>query len=143
MIDFSILKGLKTPKGNVTKITDINGNVLWEAPPSGATVTITKRLAGVEDMRGGGYVTIDGVTYNEPTNIVVPLGTVIVCKAPWASTQYGAFGGEIKLNGTVVAFRGSANPATYDYTVNKDAEIAIQNVGSPGGVQANISITEL
>lgn len=30
MIDFSTLKSLTIPEGEVTKITDANGNVLWE-----------------------------------------------------------------------------------------------------------------
>lgn len=139
MIDFSTLKGLTIPEGNVTKITDVSGNVLWEAPPSGATITITKKVAGYEDERTGGYVTIDGVHHSVSTSLVVPLGTVIVCKAPAVShPMYGSYGGQIKLNGTLVA-----NNGTYEYTVNKDAEIAIQNVGSPSGVVANINITEL
>lgn len=139
MIDFSTLKSLTIPEGEVVKIEDTSGNVLWEKAPEGATVTITKTKAGYEDIYNGGYVKIDGVYYREPTNIVVPLGTVIVCTAPYASTQYGAFGGTITLNGDVVSTGGK----TYEYTVNKDVEIAIKNVGSPGGVQANIDITEL
>lgn len=139
MIDFATLKSLTVPEGNVKKITDESGNVLWEAPPSGVTVTITKTKAGYEDIYTGGHVMIDGVYYREPTSLVVPLGTVIVCPSIYVShPMYGGFGGQIKLNGTLVASGGG----TYEYTVNKDVEIAIQNVGSPAGIAANINITE-
>jgi hypothetical protein len=144
MIDFATLKSLTVPEGNVKKITDESGNVLWEAPPSGVTVTITN--SGVTNVPPNGSIIIEGVSYKQPQSIVVPLGTVITCSAPWTKHQiYGSYGGQIKLNGTLVADRGSGNgggTTTYDYTVNKDVEIDINNVGSPNGVYANINITE-
>lgn len=111
--------------------------------PDGAAVTIIK--TGVASAPGSGAVIIDGVRYTNPMYIVIPFGTVIVCSASWSSHQmYGSYGGQIKLNGTLVADRVSdVNPTTYEYTVNKDVQIDLNNVVSPNGVVTNINITEL
>ena len=121
--------------GNI-EIVDANA-------PNLATVNITLSgtLSGVSNAR----VTIDGDNYgNSPISLCVPLGTVIVCKCPWTTHQmYGSYGGEIKLNGTVVASRADGvAPTTYEHTVNKDVVIAINQTGSPVGVVANMSINE-
>lgn len=55
-IDFSTLKGLTIPEGNVTQITDESGRVLWKAPPSAIIVNLI-----CPDRRGN--VTIDGTKY--------------------------------------------------------------------------------
>jgi hypothetical protein len=138
-------KGWAIPEGNVVKVEDAAGNVLWKQAPSGATVTITKTLAGYEPENTGGYVTIDGVDYKTSTSLVVPLGTVIVCSAPWTSHyMYGSFGGQISLNGNLVANRVTGvAPTIYEYAVNGDVQIELKNVGSPAGIFGNIFITEL
>lgn len=142
-IDYSNVKAMSDHIGDIVKITDASGNVMWKQAPSGATVKIT--VSGVTAPgRGMGSVTIDGVNYDKPTSIVVPFGTVIVCKANGAYiSPYGEFGGVIKLNGTVVApFVSGVSPTTYEYTVNKDVLIDFSNIGSPSGIYATILITE-
>ena len=111
--------------------------------PYAATVTIAR--TGVTSGGAVGKVTIDGYPYAVSTSVNVPLGTVVVCSAPWTSHQmYGSYGGQIKLNGTLVADRVSGvAPTTYEYTVNKNVQIDLVGVGSPNGVFANINITEL
>ena len=111
--------------------------------PQAATVTISR--TGVTTGGSVGSVEIDGYRYVVSTSVDVPLGTVVVCSAPWTShSMYGSYGGQIKLNGTLVADRVSGvAPTTYEYTVNKDVQIDLVGVGSPNGVFANINITEL
>lgn len=112
--------------------------------PLAATVTVAR--TGVTSGGTVGKVTIDGYPYATSTSVNVPLGTVVVCSAPWTShNMYGSFGGRIYLNGTLVADRGSGSggTTTYEYTVDKDVQIELVGIGSPNGVFANINITEL
>ena len=65
--------------------------------PSGATVTIS-----VQDVDYGARVIIDGVTYGTArTELTVPIGTVITCKA-----------NQVQLNSV-----GQVGSNQYDYTV--------------------------
>lgn len=140
-IDFSTLQGLTIPEGVVTQIADASGAVLWKKKPAGATVTIT--VSGPTYYGTPGSVIIGGVSYNTPTSVVVPFGTVIVCNAKWLTSQYGAGGGNVVLNGTTVAHRvNEVNPTTYEYTVNSDVAIELANVGLPNGAGTTILITE-
>lgn len=69
MIDFSNVKSIATPKGNVIGITDIQGNVLWEKPSSGTPPTIF--FDGVENS----YVTVSNpqvnTTHTKPHTVYV------------------------------------------------------------------------
>jgi len=97
-MNFSTLKGLTIPEGNVTQITDVNGNVLWKQAPSGATVTITLNAGYEKDL-----ILIDGVYYGrQNAELTVPIGTVITVKG--ATTIY--------LNNIHQSFGGD-----YNYTV--------------------------
>lgn len=100
---------------------------------------------------GSGSVTIDGTVYTNAAKVHVPIGTVVTCSATWKTSYYGgaASGGEVSLNGTVVAPRNTAvNPTTYEYTVSGDVEIAMNYgvvpIGSTGqmGYFGLIKITE-
>lgn len=77
MIDFSTLKSLTIPEGEVVKIEDTNGNVLWEKAPSTANVKIT-----TPDSNNASFpnIIIDGVSYNDTSveyELVVPIGTIV------------------------------------------------------------------
>ena len=151
MIDFSTLKGLTIPEGNVTQIADASGSVLWSAVEK---VTVNIKTSGMF-ITGSipASVTINGVSYNSATTVDVPKGSVIVCSAPWV-TLYNSTnrsGGEVKLNGTIVApWVVGVNPTIYEYTVNGDIEIMFSYANVPTGAGysntrtgTNISITEL
>lgn len=151
MIDFATLKGVAIPEGNVTQITDASGAVLWKAAPSGVPVTIT--VSGATYYGTPGFVTINGVNYNAATEVLAPIGSVIVCCAPWV-TMYGSTnrsGGSVKLNGkTVAALNASVNPTIYEYTVTGAVSIQLQNTIVPTGANGSnlkagtaIAITEL
>ena len=151
MIDFSTLQGLTIPEGNVTQIADASGNVLWKAAPSGATVKL-------KVVNGGHYssittstfasITIDGVAYNTTEELIIPIGTVLVCKCSSNGSN------KMYLNGEeVVTYKesGSSN-VCYDYTVKGDVEITYGGSmsvsgGGPSGpsysYSATIRITEL
>lgn len=122
MIDFSTLKGLTIPEGNVKQISDASGRVLWSAKPSEATVTITGDWSDTT-------ITINGVTYYD-TTVVVPIGTVITCYAnnDENRTPYGIY-----LNGVHVAL------TTYAYTITCNVHIETRG-GRDGGY---VYITEI
>lgn len=116
MIDFSTLKGLTIPEGNVTKITDASGRVLWSAAKP---VTITlKRHQYYAGTVVHGWIEINGVPYyavETPTEITVAEGTKIVCCAT----------SQIKLNGTDVA--SGSGDVRYEYTASVNATIEVLN----------------
>jgi hypothetical protein len=123
MIDFSTLKGLTIPEGNVTKITDVSGNVLWEAPPSGVKITLSFKANGSPSFRDIAYIIIEGVKYpitntNPATEeLILPIGTIITCYVGSANTSVTQQ--KITLNGKTVA-NGTSE---YLYTVVGEASI--------------------
>ena len=123
-IDYSNVKAMSDHIGDIVKITDASGNVMWKQAPSGATVTIT-----VQDNSSGAKVVIDGIDYaNSNTELTVPIGTVITIN----TTIY-------VLNG--VSYGGQS---TVSYTVVGDVEIVVkaQQV-NPYYKAAMVQITEL
>ena len=125
-IDFSKVKALTIPEGNVTQITDASGRVLWKAAPAEATVTIQLSGAFITPQIHL-WLEINGTTYQEiytPTEITVPIGTVIKCCFQSAYTV-----NKIYLNDTVIA----EGVASYDYTVMGDVSI----IGSLKGTAPN------
>lgn len=151
MINFSTLKGLTIPEGNVTQIADASGAVLWSAVEK-VTVTITTSGMFLTGSTPGS-VTINGVSYTAATTVEVPAGSVIVCSAPWV-TMYNSTnraGGSVSVNGTTVArLVVGVNPTIYEYTVNSDVKITFGYTNVPTGsgytntrTGTAISITEL
>ena len=114
MIDFSTLKGLTIPEGNVKQIADAQGNVLWSAAKP---VTITlKRKSGMYNNpeKPHGWIVVNGQTYyaeETPTEIPVKTGTTITC-CKTAGVQ---------VNGQYV----SQGADDYEYTVSSNAIIEI------------------
>lgn len=144
MIDFTTLKGLTIPEGNVTQIADANGNVLWKKAPSEATITI---IGDTSSTIGGLInVTIDGQIYTGTCGTVeltVPIGTLVYCSATPNFSQAGRiYKGTSYIMGTVLAdsAKGGTTPATYTYEVAGDTKFTL-NVAS---FTANyVLITEL
>lgn len=137
-INFSTLKGLTIPEGNVTKITDASGRVLWSAVKP-ATIFLAYKRNGGGSFRNYANVTIDGISYpldeNDLTTTVltVPIGTVITCRS-----------GNTTLNGTTVA----SGYIEYIYTVVGDATIEANvtfsyNPMTGGSTSGSISIKEV
>lgn len=97
--------------------------------PKTAIITVTSN--GTRD--GQATVTIDGTTYknggtisSNPVTIEVPIGTEIVCYAEPGGYSGIYYGGNIYVNGTVVANGVEAQTAqTYTYTVNGDVTIEV------------------
>ena len=152
-MNFSTLKGLAIPEGNVTQITDESGNVIWKQAPAGANVKVTISNSGnYASMTQSPlvYLLIDGVRHNTAEEIIVPIGTVITCgisRQTSGSTTDGIY-----LNGTKVAYTSSSRyGASYDYTLTGDIDIVLSSgmtMSSGGGgmsqsFTAYIYITEL
>lgn len=136
MIDFSTLKELTIPEGNVTQITDASGNVLWKQAPSGATIAL------IGDTGYGGhwglttsYAEYNGTKYLAPEIIEAAIGDTILFRCAGAPN-----GCNIYLNGNRVATGADAN---YSYTVSGDAEVDIQLQGSGYTSSYHMYITEL
>lgn len=121
-IDFTGVNGIADDYGNVKQISDAQGNVLWSAKPSEATVTITGSGGNANMV----WVTINGVDYREATSVNVPIGTVITCN------PYGS----VILNGQTVA---NGTGVTYNYTVTKNVAINMNWRQGTG----TITITEI
>lgn len=121
-MNFATLKGLTIPEGNVTQITDASGNVLWKKAPSTANVKLKVQnggnFSGMTESPNVG-VTIDEVPYNSAQELVVPVGTVIMCVCSAGNTN------QIYLNGETVDTRKDAGRYIYDYTVTGDVEITM------------------
>lgn len=118
-MNFATLKGLTIPEGNVTQITDASGRVLWKQAPSGAKVSI------VASGDFGARVVIDGITYGTAsTELTVPIGTVITCKAD-----------QVRVGGNQVG------ATTYDYTVTGD--VAVNCTGTQVNPYYKLSIVQI
>ena len=124
MIDFSKLKSLILPEGNVTQIKDASGNVLWSAVKM-ATIT----LFSLTNYWDGSisYVVHNGTKYTSPTTFKAAIGDTINIVAG-VNTRYG---GTIRLNNKNVA---TGTPATYDYTVVTNATFDMYGETSEGWV---------
>lgn len=137
MIDFTKVKSISIPEGGVRKITDSAGNVLWQKGSSVATITINVKATPYTNYGsyafGQAQATIGDITYGiserkyTSYTVEVPVGTVISCVAYWDEVDDEEGGGEIYLNGVVVA-SGRYSKATYDYTVTGNAVILLENV---------------
>jgi hypothetical protein len=141
MIDFSKVKGLTIPEGSVTKITDANGRVLWNA---NIKVTITSSFLGMNgdtasitvnspmlfspDATNPSYKTKTWTVSvaDEPDCIIeIPVNSTIECTV---SRDKGNADSYISLNGTRVV----TGEGTYIYTVTGDATITIADEYSQG-----------
>lgn len=128
MINFPTIKSLTIPEGNVTKIFDESGNVLWKKGSDTPTITIVVEEAvyehapyGTKTAIGNATATIDGVRYGSKSGtfvLQVPVGTVIKCVAMYSSD----------LDGTgYVSYPGGAAFMLYNYTVTGNATILCKN----------------
>lgn len=71
MSGFSSYKKWAIPEGNVVKVTDEAGNVLWKQAPSGATVNLVVNSSYAKE------VIIGGQSYSSSTVLTVPIGTLV------------------------------------------------------------------
>lgn len=123
MIDFSTLKSLEIPEGNVTQIADASGDVLWKQAPSGVIVNVIS-------VGGTGRVTIDGNTYTTAGTYealesitVMAQGTYeFVSGSPRVTVAY------VYLNNVQVASTPSSPPPTVNYSLSLEgySEITIE-----------------
>lgn len=113
MINVATIKSwVDSAKGNVTKVTDAQGNVLWELQKRMCTVTLITKAAATPSA----FVVIDGVKYGSSLSstktIEVPSGTVATCTVePPASGSTTS----ITVNGQQVV--GGTGKYTYNYTI--------------------------
>jgi len=133
-MDFETVEGLEIPEGVVTKVTDTNDVVLWEAVKK-AKVTINSTCT--DEGHGSLYINAKfpatpGATPTNPATIEatsgnwsyrVPIGTVIEC------TARNIYVGTISAS------------YMYDYTVTKDVTIYMDPTSS-GSVVGKIRIVE-
>lgn len=141
MIDFSKVRGIAIPEGNVAKITDANGVVLWNAC---VKVTITSNFLGMNgdtaritvnstmlfspDATNPSYKTKTWtVSVSDEPNctIEIPVNSTIECTV---SRDKGNADSYISLNGTRVL----TGEGTYLYTVTRRVEISIEDRYSQG-----------
>ncbi len=92
MIDFSTLKGLTIPEGNVTQIADASGRVLWSA-----ITLIEFTIAGTT------YYAEEGMTWGE-----------------WVSTSYNTGGFYIQANTLCADVSGRNNVVKLNGTRQSD-----------------------
>lgn len=160
MIDFVTLKGLETPDGVITQITDANGKVLWSATRK-VKVTIKSQFLGMNGDTSS--ITIKSMTpfAPDPANpnykvtswtvsvadepnctIEIPVGSTIECTV---SRDKGNADSYIRLNGTNVV-TGEGN---YIYTVTEGVTITIADKYSQGDygmitiVEESVAILEV
>lgn len=94
-------------------------------PEGHALVKITSSGTGIDPKYG--YVLIDGVTYNTPSTLVIPVGTVITCFVSSVGSSYDP-DWSISLNGTIIKEPDKMFPeidCTYKYTVIGNVGIAL------------------
>ena len=108
-------------RGNITRVTDARGNVLWSAAVDMCTVKIGSMSTKVEYAS----VEINGVVYGSTVmlnnTISVPRGTVAICKV---KTPSGGTSASIKLNGQQVV--GGKGSYTYEYVIKGNVTISIE-----------------
>lgn len=137
-MDFSTVKGVTIPEGNVTQIADANGVVLWSAKKN-AIVTITSECNGI--MGDTAHIKIvsetvnfEAYAYDMPDcTLEVPIGSTIECTVV---RDKGNADSSISLNGTKVLTEG-----TYIYTVKGNVAIHVSDRYSMGEYGV-ITITE-
>ena len=144
-INFSTLKGLTIPEGNVVEIKDESGAVIWKAKPKEATITLTFLKNSLSNQSSMTSVVIDGISYpvragtgDDMTTkeIVVPIGTIITCKLLRGGTGFA----KVTLNGETVL----SGVGEYEYTVIGNATIESTGMMTgPTAEHAIINITEL
>lgn len=154
-MNFATLKGLTIPEGNVTKITNALGNVLWSAVRM-AKVTITSTFNGMDGDTA--RITINSPSPfapnpNEPNNkvtswtayvydlfdqqnrtIEVPIGSTIECYVTRVKGNADSF---IMFNSTKVV----TGEGTYVYTLAGDVTIDVSDKYTQGEF-GTITITE-
>ena len=152
MIDFSTIKGLAIPEGEVTKITDASGTVLWSANTK-PRLTITSLCNGIN-----GDTAWLRITSPEPFNAFpdtpswsatswfvfvwegynntfeLPIGVTIECIVEDTKQSERCF---VKLNGVEVL----SETGTYVYTINGDVTIHLEDKYEMGEY-GMITITE-
>ena len=151
MMDFSSVKKIVIPEGEVKKITDSFGAVLWSAK-SAAKVTITSLCEGIVGETAS--ITVkSSEPFANPTNpsstittwtavvweghnctIELPVGATIECVVDDTKQDERCY---VSLNGVNVL----SEPGTYIYTVTKDVSIHMQDKYAMGEY-GMITITE-
>lgn len=139
MIDFSTLKGLTIPEGEVVEITNENGEVIWSAARS-AVVTITSECNGINGDTAyikivSDTVLFEAYAYDMPDcTIEVPIGATIECTVDDTKASNRCY---VNVNGVEVL----SDPGTYVYTVTRNVTVDVAdeyNMGEYG----TITITE-
>lgn len=148
MINFSTLKGLTIPEGNVTQIMDAARNVLWELDDGMAKITITGdgRVPTAQSMAAWVH-NIPGETFSvtSAAEFTVPVGTTITLGVS-GSSQYGYLG-TVYLNGELWKTSSITGSGGFDYTVQGDVTINLEAFEMEGLTVAyryygKISVTE-
>lgn len=146
-INFTTLKSLTIPEGNVTKIEDISGRVLWSAAKS-VTLTI-ERIWQFNDVHHTWFI-INGQTYDGgesvpndnyslPTYVSVNVGTKVMCCVE------GTILANCKVNGEIVELTPSNDNSYryYEYIVSTNATLKINEMHNSDTLYAGaFEITE-
>lgn len=137
MIDFSTLKGLTIPEGNVSKIEDAQGNVLWSAVPKMCTVALNILGTTVNMFNSGmATVSINGITVATPleaqSTYLLNVGDSMV----FTTNNLANIPIMVDINGEVVQ---SNNPILKQYTYSVKSNATIDAMSS-GGLR--LAITE-
>lgn len=140
MIDFSTVKAVTIPEGEVTKITDASDLVLWMAKRT-AEVTIESVCNGITGNKAYLSLTLED---NSTLSIVlweglwdtydVPIGSTIECTVDDSKKSNRCY---VRVNGVDVL----NEPGTYYYTVTGDVTIHMEDKYEMGEY-GMITITE-
>lgn len=129
-INFSTLKGLTIPEGNVTQIADASGRVLWSAVEN-LTVTMTKANPSNVTAFIAYTIGINITDISEPGTYQVPAGTELRARIAHRATLTDVHP-YVFFNGANVGTSISAYPdygAEYDFTLTKDITFYVGTYG--------------
>lgn len=118
-MNFATLKGLTIPEGNVTKITDASGRVLWKAIPATAIVTIENDLDQAFEIYYHNPASGSIVYMSNAGTYELPNGTTLTMVV----YPHGGCWGSIELNDEDVASGEEGKRVGYEYTLNGDITI--------------------
>ena len=144
----SILRAYIGVEGQAKLIYDADSTISDDVAVITVVSTDKTTPSDYGDPEARANVTIEGITVESGNNnvrrIEVPVGSTLRCHAfcTWhmwdGSNGYNEFGGDIQVNGSVVAANQSVSGAYYDYKVAGDAVIILD----AGSDEAHVLISD-
>lgn len=143
MIDFTTVKGITIPEGEVTKITDASGRVLWNraeivkvtiqstcnginGDTASITITSAEPFAPDQTKPNETVTTWTAAVWEEPNGyILIPAGSTIACTVNDTKQSNRCY---VTVNGEYVL----QAPGTYIHTVTGDTRVQMSDTYEMG-----------